>query len=171
MEAYKNAISKVNLYGPTHFSALLDLVNEMTENMNVTQYNQKYNILLIITDGVINDMQKTIDEIVRGSRLPLSIIIVGVGSANFDSMDQLDADETPLYSNKYKRYMDADIVQFVPFREYQQNPMLLAQETLREVPHQLLNYFRTQGIKPNPATEAQKAALQSQLSKQNSMGQ
>lgn len=98
MEAYKNAINRANLYGPTHFSTLLDLVNEMTENLNVTQVNQKYNILLIITDGVINDMQKTIDEIVRGSRLPLSIIIVGVGSADFASMDQLDADETPLYS-------------------------------------------------------------------------
>ena len=66
--------------------------------MQVTQINQKYNILLIITDGVINDMQKTIDEIVRGSKLPLSIIIVGVGAADFESMDQLDADETPLYS-------------------------------------------------------------------------
>jgi len=40
----------------------------------------------------------------------LSIIIVGVGSADFSAMDQLDADEAPLYSNKYKRYMSADIV-------------------------------------------------------------
>jgi hypothetical protein len=39
---------------------------------------------LILTDGIINDMQKTIDEIVRGSDLPLSIIIVGVGEADFD---------------------------------------------------------------------------------------
>jgi len=29
--------------------------------MQVTQFNQKYNILLIITDGVINDLQETID--------------------------------------------------------------------------------------------------------------
>lgn len=46
----------------------------------------------MITDGVINDMQQTIDEVVRGSQLPLSIIIVGVGNADFDSMEQLDAD-------------------------------------------------------------------------------
>jgi hypothetical protein len=55
-------------------------------------------------------MQKTIDEIVRGSSLPLSIIIVGVGSADFSSMDILDADDEPLYSRKYKKYMAADIV-------------------------------------------------------------
>ena len=66
--------------------------------MNVTQANQQYNILLIITDGIISDLQKTIDQIVYGSELPLSIIIVGVGSADFAAMDELDADETPLYS-------------------------------------------------------------------------
>lgn len=66
--------------------------------------------------------------------------------------------------------MAADIVQFVPFREFAHNPMLLAKETLQEVPNQLLNFFRTKGIRPNPATEAQKMILQSQLSKQNSMG-
>ena len=49
----------------------------------VNQLNQKYFILLLITDGVINDLQKTIDEVVRGSSLPLSIIIVGVGQEDF----------------------------------------------------------------------------------------
>jgi hypothetical protein len=61
IDAYKNAINRVNLYGPTHFGSLLELVNDMTESMKVTQQNQKYNILLIITDGVINDMQAAID--------------------------------------------------------------------------------------------------------------
>jgi vacuolar-type H+-ATPase subunit F/Vma7 len=51
----------------------------MAEHANVSQENQRYQILMIITDGIINDLQKTIDEIVRGSELPLSIIIVGVG--------------------------------------------------------------------------------------------
>lgn len=76
----------------------------------MSQTNQQYNILLIITDGIINDMQKTIDQIVRGSSLPMSIIIVGVGNADFDSMDVLDADDVPLYSQKYRRNMAADIV-------------------------------------------------------------
>jgi vacuolar-type H+-ATPase subunit F/Vma7 len=51
----------------------------MAKFLNVSQNNQKYIILLIITDGVISDMDDTIDEIVKGSSLPLSIIIIGVG--------------------------------------------------------------------------------------------
>ena len=70
----------------------------------------------------------------RGSSNPISIIIVGVGSADFDAMDILDADDEPLYSMKYKRTMAADIVQFVPFREFSSNPIQLAKETLTEVP-------------------------------------
>jgi len=85
----------------------------------VSNQHQCYQILLIITDGVINDLQKTIDEVVRGADLPLSIVIVGVGDADFSTMDVLDADTNPLYSNKYKKYMARDIVQFVPFREFQ----------------------------------------------------
>lgn len=38
------------------------------------------------------DMQQTIDKIVYASGLPLSIVIVGVGAANFSSMEKLDAD-------------------------------------------------------------------------------
>ena len=60
-EVYKNSINRVNLYGPTNFAPILKLVNEMTEDMKVSQMNQKYNILLIITDGIISDLQKTID--------------------------------------------------------------------------------------------------------------
>lgn len=47
----------------------------------------KYYILLLITDGLINDTDATIDEIVRASGLPISIIIVGVGDEDFTAMD------------------------------------------------------------------------------------
>jgi len=104
--------------------------------------------MLILTDGIINDMKKTIDEIVRGSSLPLSIIIVGVGEADFSSMDILDADDEPLYSQKYKKYMESDIVQFVPFSEFKNDPRLLAKETLEEVPGQFLSFMEKKGIIP-----------------------
>ena len=37
-------------------------------------------------------MDKVIDLIIGCSNLPLSIIIVGIGNANFDNMDRLDGD-------------------------------------------------------------------------------
>ena len=47
----------------------------------------------MLTDGAISDMVETKKSIIRASRLPMSIIIVGVGRADFAAMDELDADE------------------------------------------------------------------------------
>lgn len=82
----------------------------------------------------------------RGSSNPLAIIIIGVGDADFTDMDKLDGDDEALYSSAYKKYAEADIVQFVPFNEFKQNPQLLAKETLKELPNQLLTYMRKRGI-------------------------
>jgi len=78
----------------------------------------------------------------------MSIIIVGVGEADFSSMDVLDADDTPLYSKKFKKYMSSDIVQFVPYSDFKNDPRLLAKETLEEVPRQFLDFMNRNNILP-----------------------
>ena len=60
--------------------------------------------------------------------LPLSIIIVGVGNANFENMVELDGDNGLYNSNGVKALRD--IVQFVPFRDVKLNPDMLARELL-----------------------------------------
>jgi len=52
-----------------------------------------YHILLLLTDGVILDMPSTKRLIVQLSALPCSIIIIGVGTADFAQMHELDGDE------------------------------------------------------------------------------
>jgi hypothetical protein len=105
-----------------------------------------YEIALILTDGLITDMWDTIDVIVQMSDKPVSIIIVGVGSQNFDKMDQLDADDAPLQSNG--RLAKRDIVQFVEFNKFKNNPRMLAEEVLREVPGQVTSYYASKGVNP-----------------------
>ena len=46
-----------------------------------------------MTDGVITDMDQTKEAVVVASALPMSIIIVGVGSADFAMMEELDSDD------------------------------------------------------------------------------
>ena len=56
------------------------------------------------------DMRETIDEIVHLSKMPVSIVIAGVGDANFDEMMKLDADLEPLEASWGER-AERDIVQ------------------------------------------------------------
>ena len=57
---------------------------------------QIYQILLILTDGVIEDMPRVKQLIVDSSPLPTSVIIVGVGDAEFSMMVSLDSDDVLL---------------------------------------------------------------------------
>lgn len=53
----------------------------------------------------------------RASYQPLSIIIVGVGNADFTDMQILDGDDGVLRAPKGEPVL-RDIVQFVPFRDF-----------------------------------------------------
>ncbi|GBG32835.1 Copine-5 [Hondaea fermentalgiana] len=157
MTAYKNAFDVVSLHGPTLFTPLLRCANGYARE-HCTQAKQSYTVLLIITDGVINDMSSAIEQIVYGSELPLSIVIVGVGAADFTNMETLDADDEPLRANG--RTMKRDIVQFVPFRKfYNQHYTALAREVLAEIPEQLVSYMSSHGIRPNPPMEPSRRHL------------
>jgi hypothetical protein len=98
LAAYQTAIQQVALWGPTNFAPIItrvagyaaDADRDLASN---PRGKQVYHVLLIITDGEITDMASTTHAIVEAAALPLSIIIVGVGAANFDLMKQLDGDD------------------------------------------------------------------------------
>ncbi len=51
-----------------------------------------YTVLTILTDGAINDEKETIQSVIEASKLPISIIIIGIGNSFFGTMEGLDAD-------------------------------------------------------------------------------
>lgn len=70
-------------------------------------------------------MDRTIDLIYEAAGLPLSLIIVGVGNADFSSMVRLDGDAGSLFNSKGQK-VPRDLAQFVPFRDVSFNPDILA---------------------------------------------
>jgi hypothetical protein len=144
---YRKFITQIRLSGPTNFAPMIrDLNNEVKYNLN-NGMTMGYNILLILTDGQIDDLKDTIDEMVEASFLPISVIIVGIGNGDFTSMDILDADENPLYDKNHRK-ADRDLVQFVPFNQFKNDPPKLAEQVLEEIPRQVVEYYQHKGIKP-----------------------
>ena len=74
--------------------------------MYIPKLWQAYIIHLILTDGEIHDMSETIECIVDSSHLPLSLIIVGIGQADFGNMDTLDGDNGLIGRNGRKAIRD-----------------------------------------------------------------
>ncbi|CAB4033286.1 Hypothetical predicted protein, partial [Paramuricea clavata] len=152
VQAYQSCLPNITLYGPTNVSPVVNHVSSFARQAVCAEVRpiseQSYHILLILTDGVISDMDQTKAAIVEASALPMSIIIVGVGAADFDMMEELDSDDKLLTSTSGKT-AQRDIVQFVPFRNFQHSsPAALAKCVLAEIPEQVTGYYGSRKISP-----------------------
>ncbi|XP_022735912.1 protein BONZAI 2-like isoform X4 [Durio zibethinus] len=148
MMAYTSALFNVSLAGPTLFGHVINRA-ALIASQSLADDAQKYFVLLIITDGVVTDLQETKDALVKASDLPLSILIVGVGGADFKEMEILDADKGERLESSTGRVASRDIVQFVPFRDVQSGEISIVQALLAELPTQFLTYMRSRDIKPS----------------------
>ncbi|KAF5453940.1 hypothetical protein F2P56_023649 [Juglans regia] len=154
MTAYASALHNVALAGPTLFGQVINTAAQ-TAGQSLSYNSNKYFVLLIITDGVLTDLQETKDALVKASDLPLSILIVGVGGADFGQMEVLDADNGQRLESSTGRVATHDIVQFVSMRDVHGGRISVVQALLEELPGQFLTYMRRRDIKPRPLHVAQ----------------
>ena len=144
---YKESLDKVQLFGPTYFSHVINKVkNNINNNLGNNPKQNNYYILMILTDGIINDMKQTIDCIVEGSKLPLSIVIIGIGGADFSNMVNSEGDKK-LVINSFGEISKRDIIQFVEFNYFKdekgvRNGDELTEEVLKEIPRQIEEYYQ-----------------------------
>ena len=148
--AYRESLSKIELASPTYFNVVIDkVIQEVKYDLKNNREENHYYILLIITDGCVNDMEQTRNKIVEASYLPMSIIIVGIGKADFTLMDMLDGDSEPVVNSKGEPWK-RDIVQFVEFEKFKKNNAInygtdLTEEVLKEIPKQVEEYYQKVG--------------------------
>ncbi|XP_008570952.1 PREDICTED: copine-2 isoform X3 [Galeopterus variegatus] len=153
-QAYSACLPHIRFYGPTNFSPIVNHVARFAAQATQQQTATQYFILLIITDGVISDMEETRHAVVQASKLPMSIIIVGVGNADFAAMEFLDGDSRTLRSHTGEEAA-RDIVQFVPFREFcNAAKETLAKAVLAELPQQVVQYFKHKNLPPTSSEPA-----------------
>jgi hypothetical protein len=134
--------------GPTDFNEVIQLAaGRAQSSLEAARQSggQTYTILLILSDGCVSDISSTAARLEQVSDCPLSIVIVGVGNADFSGMHFLDDLRKP-----GKR----DIVQFVSFNQNSRDPAQLSSATLNEIPDQLVAYFQKHGIQPGSEIRA-----------------
>ena len=146
LDAYHSVFkSGLIMSGPTVFTEVIDTAAARAiSNQEAAKRKgaQAYTILLLLTDGSVSDVNATAVVLDQVSDAPLSIVIVGVGNADFSGMRFLDD-----LSKPGKR----DIAQFVEFNKHSRHSVELTAETLNEIPDQLVGYFTSHDIKPLPA--------------------
>ena len=144
LDAYKQTFkSGLIMSGPTVFTEVLQTAAAKAQSHQEAakaQGKQSYTILLILTDGAVTDPAATAEVLRQCSEAPMSVVIVGIGNADFSTMQFLDDANAG----------DKDIAQFVSFNQHSRSSVELSSETLNEIPKQLTRYFQRKGISPLP---------------------
>lgn len=100
----------------------------------------------------VSTQDATVSAIVDAADAPLSIVIVGVGQGDFTAMEHLDGDRERLTSPFTGKVASRDMVQFVPFRDFNgfgsAAQHALAKHVLAEIPGQFISYMQSNGIDP-----------------------
>ncbi|OMJ90957.1 hypothetical protein SteCoe_6625 [Stentor coeruleus] len=137
IECYRKVLEQITLSGPTY---LAPLIRKQLEVISVSP-PKTYHILLVFTDGEVDDLEDVIEVLVEASTKPLSIVIIGLGYESFGKMQKLDGDQKDL-TNRRGQKCARDIVQFVNYRNYKHDIGIFTREALMEIPIQLMNYMK-----------------------------
>ena len=133
LEAYKSVFeSDLTLSGPTLFDQVLQSAAVRANQHKKAGY-KRFCVLLIITDGISQNMEETKRKLEVYRQVPLAVIFVGVGRSDFKSMHALSD-----YSN----------TTFVEFREHQHDPTSLGKAALKDIPNQFVQYMINSGMHP-----------------------
>ena len=76
----------MTLSGPTLFGPLVRAASQVAAAAGCSAERQQYTVLLVLTDGVINDMDSTKAALIEASVEPLSVVVVGLGEADCTDM-------------------------------------------------------------------------------------
>ena len=158
LEAYRNVFrTGLTMSGPTVFAEVIDYAAATARSKqeeSLRNGKQSYKILLILTDGEVSDIEQTKRAIHAASDAPLSIVIVGIGNADFGMMNTLDD-----FQSGSLLAGGRDIVQFVPFSQHMHDRSSLTRATLDELPDQMVDYFAHRNIMPLPPIRQSQLSL------------
>ena len=110
-----------------------------------------YTILVIFTAGNIKNVEETKRVLAEASESPLSVVIIGIGNRDFESMEKLNDHGAEDHGR--------DITTFACFDEYQ--PLkFLAEALMDQFPDQLVDFFIQRDIMPRQAVEVDKSTVE-----------
>lgn len=175
LEHYRQTVAAVRFTEPTRLAPVIAHTTAIADRYSTAAADagKHYFVLLILTDGGVDDLPETVAAIVAASSRPMSIVIVGIGEGadgegggGFYTMQMLDGDDGYQLAveegsggsggGRIQKVAERDIVQFVPLKQFigtDSSPAEvrreeLAQEVLAEVPRQVVDYMVARGIRP-----------------------
>ena len=146
--------SGIVMSSPRGISEVVDKATASAKNE--LESGHAYSVLLLFTNGTPTDMSKALAAVKRAEDAPLSIVLVGVGDGDFDRMKELQ-----------ERGEGRDNFRFVHFSELKDDTEKLTEAALDSIPDQLVEFFKSRAIYPNPDNRPDEIVVEPYTSSQD----
>ena len=173
LSSYEATLKRMTPSEPRRFAQVIAQASRLASEYHKF-LEHKYFVLVVLTNGVSDDMDQVVSEIIRASSLPLSVLFVGIGDADFGPLKSAlniqgskcggwggSSNSNPVRSmlRTARTIASRDMVRFVATRDLPFSSMggsssfdqeALAQALLQELPRQVCSYFACHKIQPHP---------------------
>jgi len=146
LERLKGAVNRVtnvdNL--AALFEPLIEKAVKQAKQSKATG-SKEYTVVVILTKGSIHDVETTLKSLLGCDVLPISILILGIGEKRFDKLELFEKEGFFLPADKVKR----PFIHFWKSGNFDSTETMV-EESLKEIPSQLLEYMKMSDIKVGP---------------------
>lgn len=169
LELYRSVMPQLEPEEPTKIAPVIERLHVMMKYQDKRNF-KIFTVLVILTDGGIDDLQDTVDKIVECSNFPLAIVFVGIGSGDFSDLEYLESGcpkdpqqsegKKPKKTKKQRstgRLKDSAgkeaygrIVRFVYYQNYMGKTRELEESLFKEVPRQMTEFYNLMKFDPCP---------------------
>jgi hypothetical protein len=123
----------------------------------IKEGSQNFTILTIFTNGNVHSVEETVAALGNVAEAPLSVVVMGVGPSDFGDMSFLnecqEKDGTRVHFVDTKLLLQQD-------GDDNENDKALTEKTLSVIPKQLVSYFSSKNIQPNPPVEPDEIVIE-----------
>jgi len=177
LSSYEATLKRMTPAEPRRFAQVIAQASRLASEYHKS-LEHKYFVLVLLTNGVSDDMDQVVSEIIRASSLPLSVLLVGVGDADFGPLkaalniqngegggwggsSSSSGSTSPARSllRTARTIAARDMVRFVACQDLPRcssgssssfDQEALAQALLQELPRHICSYFACHKIQPHP---------------------
>jgi hypothetical protein len=141
-QAYRAVLETLEFSNPCYLHKTLQNLVMPYEHrpMSNSSGPKVYNILVILTQGELDDFEEFKEQLVRASNLPLSVVIVGMGGTAFPQLTTADSDHCLMKSTS-GNIEERDFVQRLVYADFKGNDRGFLHEAFAEIPRQLQEFM------------------------------
>lgn len=131
--SYSKTLQEVELSLPVNCESIYNMACDYAEYEKHNHEARNYFVLIVISPGVVDDLEASLEAVSRAAELPLSVLIVKVGNVQLEDVNdpaEMLKKSEDLFEESERRYID--LVSYEDFKK--EDTAAFEHELIKRIP-------------------------------------